>query len=1400
LARPELQPLESRLLPTTAVMPLGASITGGYPESHGGYRIPLLNLLNAAGISINYVGSQTTYNPPSQPNLQHEGHFGFVISDIDGLVKGGLLQQYNPATILLYIGTNNVAINPNAPWIQTDYKPLLDDIFAAKPGVQVIVSPLFAEAGVDPLAMDNFNIGSRLFDAQQHVVGYAGGLAQLVTAEQQLGHAITFNDAMRSALTLDDLVDGTHPTDDGYQKMAASWYAAIQAVTPGQLTNVAPTGPTGLVATAVSGTEIDLSWTRNSLTESAFQVDASTTWDFSQGVTTLTAAAGSNHLAVTGLAPGTNYYFRVRATNSFGASPNSLAATAVTFSLGLTSTDIGNPGQAGNTSFDGATWTVLGGGSDIWSAPDQFQYAYQTITGNTTIIARVGSVQNTAYWAKAGLMFRDGTGSGAPNVVVEENPNLQVEMQWRDTAGADSNWNGAQLGDTVNAKWLQLARSGNTFSAYYAATAGIPTSTDWVLIGTHTLAMANPTAGLAVTAGNNSALCTATFTNVSFGTATGAPAAPSGLAATTSDSVMNLIWVSNSANQTGYKVERATNSTFTQNLTLLTTTAANVTSFTDATVAIHTSYYYRVRATNGSGDSPNSNTASAAAAGSPAAPSGLSATGGFGQVSLAWISNSTNQTGFKVERATDPGFTKNLTLVTTTAANVTSFADTTGAAGTTSYYRVRATNANGDSLNSNVASARPLPGGWSALDIGSPPLAGHTTFDGTAWTVQGNGNDISSAPDQFQYAYGSVSGDTTIVAQVTWMQNTGAWAKAGVMFRDGTGSGAPYVDVVTHPSLTVEMDWRNSAGAASNWTGSVVGDSVNLKWVKLARSGNTFSGYYATTSGTPTSSDWLLIGTDTLAMTAPTAGLAVCSNNVNALATATFTGVGLTLSNAPPAAPSNLTAVASGSQVSLSWQSNSTNQTGFKVERANDSGFTQGLTLLTTTAATVTTYTDTTVTVGNTYYYRVRATNSFGDSANSNTASATVSNTPAAPSNLTAVGGGQISLSWQSNSTNQTGFKVERANDSGFTQNLTLLTTTAANVTTYTDTTGSVGVTYFYRVRATNSFGDSPNSNTASASIYLPAGWTNADIGSPPLAGSTTFNGTTWTIQGNGQDIANPPDQFQYAYRPVSGDTTIIARVTALSNTGAWAKAGVMVRDGADPGADFVAVFMHPSLTVEMEWRNSAGAASNWIGSVVGDSVNLKWVKLARSGNTFSGYYATTSGTPGSSDWLLIGTDTLAMTAPTAGLAVCSNNFNALATATLTNVAVTGQWVQTTAADFNAGTNSGTQVTNASGGEVQLAAASLNGTFTSVVFGAALPANWGTATWTANVPANTTLTVQTRSGNSPSPDATWSAWTTVANGQTVSNPAGRYFQYRLILTSTSASQTPVLFDITFLWS
>lgn len=90
-----------------------------------------------------------------------------------------------------------------------------------------------------------------------------------------------------------------------------------------------------------------------------------------------------------------------------------------------------------------------------------------------------------------------------------------------------------------------------------------------------------------------------------------APPKPSNLAAV-SNAVplqVNLTWSDNSANETGFTIRRALDSGFTNSLATF-TTAANATSFADKTVIAGTTYYYRIRAFNGSGSSSYSNTAS----------------------------------------------------------------------------------------------------------------------------------------------------------------------------------------------------------------------------------------------------------------------------------------------------------------------------------------------------------------------------------------------------------------------------------------------------------------------------------------------------------------------------------------------------------------------------------------------------------------------------------------------------------------------------------------------------------------------------------------------------------------------------------------------------------------------
>jgi predicted phage tail protein len=116
----------------------------------------------------------------------------------------------------------------------------------------------------------------------------------------------------------------------------------------------------------------------------------------------------------------------------------------------------------------------------------------------------------------------------------------------------------------------------------------------------------------------------------------------------------------------------------------------------------------------------------------------------------------------------------------------------------------------------------------------------------------------------------------------------------------------------------------------------------------------------------------------------------------------------------------------------------------------------------------------------------VRAFNSGGDSAYSNTAEATTQVTqtvPAAPSNLvaTAVSTSQINLSWTDNANNEQGFKIERCQGNSCTNFVQIAQVAVANTTSYSNTGLASNTRYRYRVRAYNSVGNSAYSNIATA-------------------------------------------------------------------------------------------------------------------------------------------------------------------------------------------------------------------------------------------------------------------------------------------------------------------------------
>ncbi len=180
-----------------------------------------------------------------------------------------------------------------------------------------------------------------------------------------------------------------------------------------------------------------------------------------------------------------------------------------------------------------------------------------------------------------------------------------------------------------------------------------------------------------------------------------------------------------------------------------------------------------------------------------------------------------------------------------------------------------------------------------------------------------------------------------------------------------------------------------------------------------------------------------------------------------------------------PTAPTNLSANAiSHTEINLIWNDNSSNEDGFKVDRSLDGS--NWTTIASSVPANSQSYNDTGLSPTTPYYYRVLAFNAAGDSSYTNTANATTQQEPtpppATPTGLTATDGanGTALLNWN-DVDGETGYEIQREQAhkkrANTWVNTTLVGTTAADTTSFTDPSGAN--TFRYRVRAFNNSGAS---------------------------------------------------------------------------------------------------------------------------------------------------------------------------------------------------------------------------------------------------------------------------------------------------------------------------------------
>ncbi|MPZ73149.1 MAG: DUF4082 domain-containing protein [Nitriliruptorales bacterium] len=1073
VAQPALAAEVTRTRPVR-ILPLGDSLTFGVGAS-GGYRLELKDLMVPDRYSFDFVGP-AAHGPFEIEDRQHSGWRGWRIDEIDAVV-GDWLTTYRPDVVMLMIGTNDILQDYQLATAPARLAALIDKIVAAAPSTNVLV------ASIPPIgAVEGWT--NELDDEQARA--YNAEIPAIVSQRAAAGKHLSFVDVY-PAVQKSDLIDTVHLDAFGYRRVAERWRAGLYDILgaapsestrgcPCSIWNTADAPATPQVATSTA-TEVGVRFRTERdgyITGVRFYKGSGNTGThrgrlWSRDGTLLASATFNNETASGWQQVTFDTPVAVRAFTTYVASYFAPA--------GHYASDPGyfNDVEAVNSPLRALATGQSGGNGWLSTSSTGGFPATPALNGNN-------------YWVD--VVFTPSPGPNQPpsppaapkNVNATALSHSEVRLTWSDVGGEAG---------------YRIQRT--------------PAGTDtWATVGFASRdVLAHTDAGLTPSASYNyRVLATSHYgdsppSNVAAATTQtaplSAPAAPNGLTAIAASSQrIDLSW-QDVTGETGYRIERSTDGT--TGWTQVGTTAADVTAHSDTGLTASTSYSYRVVANNTAGDSPASNVATATtlAPPPPEAPRDLTATAmSPSRIDLSW-QDVAGETGYRIERSNDG--TTGWTQVGTTAADVTTHSDTGLMASTSYSYRVVATSPNGDSSASNVATAQTQ----AAPPPDPEPPASPTGLSATA--VSSSGIDLS---------WQDVSGETGYRIERT-PAGTNDWAAVGtsaadVVVYDDTGLSAStaysYRVVATSdhgdsaPSnvataTTAAPPDTEPPTAPSDLTAVATKHKVTLSWTGAQDTGGSgLAGYRVWRTSSPASDTFALLATTTAtSFTDSGVGTQTYWYRITAYdgagneSTPSNTATTAPPVEPPPEAPSDLIATTvSASGVDLSWQG-VTGEDGYRIDRALEN--TTSWTPVATTAADVTSYSDTGLAALTSYSYRVVATSPNGDSAPSNIATATTAapppdtTAPTAPTDLKAVTSGKrrVNLSWSgstdSESSGLAGYRVWRSS-SGATGTFAALATSTN--TSYTDSATISGETYWYRVTAHDDAGnESLPSNTVSA-------------------------------------------------------------------------------------------------------------------------------------------------------------------------------------------------------------------------------------------------------------------------------------------------------------------------------
>jgi fibronectin type 3 domain-containing protein len=952
-------------------------------------------------------------------------------------------------------------------------------------------------------------------------------------------------------LTSSDFIDT--PVSDG-----TSYYYVVTAFNGSESAKSQELAAMSISSFSLTGTS---SSSPDTVTVSWPNVTGASTYDVKYGTSpgnySNTLINKTSPLTITGLAAGTTYYLIVVAKNSVGQ------GSSINSNELSQGTPVGPPIGVAATVGEGKitlSWNTMTGASSYKVYRGTVSGTYGQLATN---IVSTSFVDNTitdgvTYY----YVIKSYNGADSDN-------SAEVSGKAITAFSIDSL---TSVSTTSLAVTFPTTTGGDAYDIHYGTSSGSLTSTISNVTSPHTMTgLAPDTVYYVLVKARNSVGSGATRSTpeVSARTPT---AAPSSLTANSSSGKVDLSWNAVTG-ATSYKVYRGTVS---GSYTLLASGISAVT-YSDTTVTNGTTYYYVVKANNGS-DSDNSNEVSTQpiANFSIASASLLSSS----SIEVSW-STVTGATDYDVLWGTTSGSYNGSALSVTSPYAITGLA-----ANTTYYLVVRAKNniGSGSNINSTEISRKTPTSAPAGLTASASP--GQI---GLNWTA------VSGASSYKVYR-GTISGTYTELA-------TGITSAA---YLDTTvTNGSTYYYVVkafngSDSAYSAEVSVKPISSFSLTSATAVSSSSIDLSW-EAASGAETYDVLYGTSTGVYLWSQMGVASPYTLTGLSAGTKYYISIRASNGVGSGTSHQSNEMSATTATAAPANLVATAITGQIDLVWDAVS-GVTNYKLFRGTTSGsYTQIASNITGTS-----YTDTTITNGTAYYYIVKAFNGT-DSPNSNEAAAqTISAFTIA--STAGISTSSIEVTWNATA-GASSYDVLYGTVSG------TYTTISNVISPYTVTGLSSGTNYFIAVKARNSLGQGSEAITPEVTqitpIAAPTGLVatatpgTVNLTWDPVTGADSYKIFRGTVSGTYTEIASGVLTTSYTDTSVTDGTTYYYVVKAFNGADSDSSNEASVRPMSD--FSFAIATTLDSTSIEISWSAVTGA----------DSYDLKY-------GTTSGTYTTT--------------------------------------------------------------------------------------------------------------------------------------------------------------------------------